>query len=88
VTAGDGARLLSLALLAGAVLVASIAFGAADLPLRTVIQALSGGGEEPARTIVLNLRLPRAVLALLVGGALGLAGAVFQALLRNPLAEP
>lgn len=87
-TAGDGARLLSLALLAGAVLVASIAFGAADLPVRTVIQALSGGGEEPARTIVLNLRLPRAVLALLVGGALGLAGAVFQALLRNPLAEP
>jgi iron complex transport system permease protein len=88
VTAGDGARLLSLALLAGAVLVASIAFGAADLPVRTVIDALSGGGEEPARTIVLNLRLPRAVLALLVGGALGLAGAVFQALLRNPLAEP
>ncbi len=81
-------RLASLLLLATAALVASIALGAADLPLRSVLDALSGGGEEPARTIVLNLRLPRAVLALLVGGGLGLAGAVFQALLRNPLAEP
>ncbi len=62
--------------------------GAAGLPAADVLQALSGGGDETARTIVLDLRLPRAVLAGLVGGALGLAGAVFQALLRNPLAEP
>src|SRR3989475_5796350 len=38
--------------------------------------------------IVRSLRLPRAVLALLVGGALGLAGASLQALVRNPLADP
>jgi iron complex transport system permease protein len=88
VTAQNGLRLLGLALLAAAALVASIAFGAADIPLSSVIETLAGGGTEPDRTIVLNLRLPRALLALLVGGALGLAGAVFQALLRNPLAEP
>ena len=87
-SARNAFRLLSLALLLAAALVASIAFGAAELPLRAVIDALSGGGEETTRTIVVNLRLPRAVLAILVGGALGLAGAVFQALLRNPLAEP
>ena len=43
---------------------------------------------ELARLIVTDLRLPRSVLALLVGGALGLSGAVLQGLTRNPLAEP
>ncbi len=81
-------RLTALAGLVGAVLVASIAFGAVRVPPGGLVAVLRGAGEEPARTIVLNLRLPRAVLALLVGGGLGLAGAVFQALLRNPLAEP
>ena len=46
------------------------------------------GGPELAATIFLELRLPRAVLALLVGGSLGLCGAALQGLLRNPLAEP
>jgi iron complex transport system permease protein len=48
------------------------------------------GGDVPAadRTIILELRLPRVLLALLVGAALSVAGVVFQALLRNPLAEP
>ena len=41
-----------------------------------------------ARLIVIDLRLPRTLLALLVGGALGLSGAVLQGLTRNPLAEP
>ncbi len=81
-------RLLFLAIVSIAVLLASVTIGAADLPLRGVFDALTGAGDETTRTIVLDLRLPRAVLALLVGGALGLAGAVFQALLRNPLAEP
>lgn len=46
-------------------------------------------GEEAARTfIILDLRLPRTLLAILVGGVLGLAGAVMQGYLRNPLADP
>lgn len=81
-------RLPLLALLTGAALVASIALGAAGLSLREVVDALLGGGDEAARAIVVQLRLPRAALAALVGAALALSGAVFQALLRNPLAEP
>lgn len=87
-TARNSLRLVALAVLSAALLIISIALGAADLPLSAVLDALRGAGEDPARAIVLNLRLPRATLAVLVGGSLGLAGAVFQALLRNPLAEP
>jgi len=81
-------RLLLLGLLLLATAILSIAVGAADLTPRMVLRALAGGGPETARTIVRDLRVPRAVLAILVGGGLALAGAVFQALLRNPLAEP
>lgn len=81
------AVLILVALLA-AMLLLSIALGAARLPLAAVLEGLTGGGDETTRAIVLQLRLPRAVLAALVGGALALSGAIFQALLRNPLAEP
>lgn len=66
----------------------SIRFGAVPLSSREAVRAFFGGGSATHRIIVVDLRLPRAVLALLVGGGLALAGAVFQALLRNPLAEP
>lgn len=66
----------------------SIGLGAAPIPPAEVLEALSGGGDGATRTIILDLRLPRMLLAVLVGGSLGLGGAVFQALLRNPLAEP
>jgi iron complex transport system permease protein len=46
------------------------------------------GHDSLARLIVDDIRLPRSLLALLVGGALGLSGAVLQGLTRNPLAEP
>jgi iron complex transport system permease protein len=46
------------------------------------------GGNDIATTIFAELRLPRALLGVLVGGSLGLCGAALQALLRNPLAEP
>jgi len=51
-------------------------------------EILLGGGDPLDRYFVLELRLPRVFLGLLVGAGLALAGAVFQALLRNPLAEP
>lgn len=59
-------------------LIASITLGPADVPLRQLFQS----------DIVWNLRAPRAVLAFLVGGSLGVAGAGLQALVRNPLADP
>lgn len=46
------------------------------------------GGSEAASIILVQIRLPRTVLALLIGAALGLAGAALQGYLRNPLAEP
>ena len=78
------------ALVAAAILamLVSVRFGAVGMGAGEVARALAGDGDPAAVTIVRDLRLPRAVLAALVGGALSLAGATFQALLRNPLAEP
>ena len=53
-----------------------------------VVQALAGEGTRAARLVVVEWRLPRVLLALIIGVALGLAGAVFQALTRNPLGSP
>lgn len=80
--------LLGLSLAAVLVVLASIRFGAVSLTTSEVFSILRGGGGATDRFIVLSLRLPRAALAILVGGGLALSGAVFQALLRNPLAEP
>ena len=66
----------------------SVRLGSVPLTTAEVVSALRGSGDEVHRMILLDLRLPRAVLGLLVGGGLALAGSVFQALLRNPLAEP
>jgi iron complex transport system permease protein len=69
-----------LGLLVVALFLVSVATGPAWWPWRL--------GEQVGWSIVLDLRLPRAVLGVLVGAALGLSGAVLQAWLRNPLAEP
>lgn len=69
------------------VLALSIAVGAKQLSLTEVLEGLT----DPAAasyTVVHELRLPRTVLGLLAGAALGLAGGVMQALTRNPLADP
>jgi len=49
---------------------------------------LEGGGTETERAIILSIRFPRAILAGLVGAGLSVSGAILQALLRNPLADP
>jgi iron complex transport system permease protein len=66
----------------------SLAVGPVSLPLETVPRVLIGQGNEVATIIVREIRLPRAILAVLIGGTLGLAGAALQGLLRNPLAAP
>jgi len=78
----------SLTALLAAAFAAELALGPAPLAMGEAFAALFGGGDELARVIVLELRLPRALLAALVGAALGLSGAGLQGLLRNPLAEP
>lgn len=67
---------------------ASLMVGSARLPLSTVWAALTSPGEGIDHLTVLSLRVPRTLLGLLVGAALGLAGALAQALTRNPLADP
>ena len=77
--------------LAAAVLaLAVVSIGTGDLPLSpaTVVSALLGGADPGAEFIVRELRLPRILCALLVGAALGLSGAIFQSLTRNPLGSP
>ena len=69
-------------------IVAGVRFGSVPLTTGEVLAALSGYGDPIPRDIVLGLRLPRVLLGVLVGGGLAIAGATFQALLRNPLAEP
>lgn len=81
-------RLALLLIVTAAAAVISIAVGAAPLSIGAVLDVLTGTGDAITRTIVLELRLPRVALAIVAGGALALSGAVFQALLRNPLAEP
>ncbi|MFL1898199.1 FecCD family ABC transporter permease [Streptomyces tauricus] len=71
-----------------AALVLSLTTGDFVVPLADVLATLAGGGDTGTQFVVLDLRLPRALLALLVGGCFGLSGAVFQGLLRNPLASP
>lgn len=65
----------------------ALAFGAIFYPPEILWGVLTGVGDDVDRTI-LGLRLGRVIAAGLVGGALGLAGAVLQRLLRNPLADP
>jgi iron complex transport system permease protein len=89
-----GARLAwlcgGLLLLLAAVALGSLLVGAAPVPPGAVFDLLSGRGpgQGTERTVVLSIRLPRIAAALLAGGALAVAGAGFQALTRNPLAEP
>lgn len=73
--------------LAGA-LALGIAVGPASLAPGEVWDALAGNAEPVVRDIVLHVRLPRVLLAAGVGASLATAGAAFQALLRNPLADP
>ena len=72
------AALFLLSLLAGRVWIAP----------SEALQGLFAGGSDLSEIIIFELRLPRAVLAVLIGASLGMAGAVLQGLTRNPLAEP
>ncbi|WP_233617589.1 MULTISPECIES: FecCD family ABC transporter permease [Actinomadura] len=82
-----GGLLLLLAVLLLTV-VASFAIGAESVPFRRVLPSVLSPDGTQHSLIVHELRLPRTVLGILVGISLGLAGAVMQALTRNPLAEP
>ena len=62
--------------------------GSVPLSLADVVQVFMGGGDEMARFVVLESRLPQLVTALLAGAALSVSGLVMQTLFANPLADP
>ncbi|WP_225730175.1 MULTISPECIES: iron chelate uptake ABC transporter family permease subunit [unclassified Nocardia] len=65
-----------------------ITTGRTHIPVGQVLDVLSGGGTRAQRFIIMDSRMPRALTALVVGAALGLAGAITQSILHNPLASP
>ena len=80
--------------LAAAVLILATGIGAVTISPRSVVQVFcnllrGGAGEEdPLFTIIWQIRFPRVLLSFLIGGSLAVAGAAFQGLLHNPLADP
>ncbi|MBV1860653.1 MAG: iron chelate uptake ABC transporter family permease subunit, partial [Nannocystaceae bacterium] len=81
--------LVAVALVLGVALWCSLVLGPGGVQHRDVTAVLLGRDVSPlARALVWDLRLPRSLLAMTIGAALGLAGAITQGLFRNPLAEP
>ena len=75
--------------LAAVLFVVDLSVGAVPIPIREVLAALTGSGNDPVTTkIILNIRLLKAVVALLAGAALAVSGLQMQTLFRNPLAGP
>lgn len=85
-----GALLLLCAVVMALVALLSLKSGAVAVTMPEFVGLLLGSPDADAfqRSVVLNLRLPRVLFALMAGGALAICGATMQALFRNPLAEP
>src|SRR5436309_15701312 len=80
----------ALILLAGSVMLGTVV-GAVHIPAHTVLGVLTGrhtAGFQSEGLILLQVRLPRVLTAGVIGGALSIAGVLFQGLFRNPMAEP
>lgn len=83
------ATFLALAALLAVTAALGVFLGGSALPARDIVDALlHPGGDGMAQTVVWQLRIPRVLRALVVGSSLAGCGVVFQAVLRNPLAEP
>jgi len=83
-----GSRWVALVALLALASIVALALGVIPLSPRALWLALNGDGDQTAATIVRTLRLPRTLLAMLVGAGLGISGAALQGALRNTLAEP
>ncbi|MEW4372509.1 FecCD family ABC transporter permease [Paenibacillus kandeliae] len=85
-------RRLLLAILLPALLVVvslySIAYGAISIPLSDLLAVVFGQQESVYRTIIMDLRLPRVLIGILVGACLAASGALLQGVMKNPLADP
>ena len=66
----------------------SVAIGAVDISISEILEALFGGKDTSNFRIIYHIRLPRTLVAMLVGAALAVSGIVLQGVMRNPLATP
>jgi len=80
--------LISLLLICCGLILLSLFIGSSWIHPSDVWDGLSGGASDPINTVIQSIRLPRAVLAALVGAGLGASGAALQGFTRNPLAAP
>ncbi|WP_172800043.1 FecCD family ABC transporter permease [Paenibacillus polymyxa] len=71
-----------------AVSVYGLAYGSVSIPLQEINQVLLHNDESTYRTILMDLRLPRVLVGLLVGACLAASGALLQGVMKNPLADP
>ena len=78
-----------LAVVFAAAFLAALRSGSVNIGFREIFYYLSGaGGQNDNSVIITGIRLPRIILALIVGGMLGVSGAILQAVLKNPLTDP
>ena len=83
-----GTVLRALLILLAAACLVSMAVGSAGYSVPEILRALFSEEKSAIKTIVINLRLPRIILAILIGASLAAAGALLQSVMRNPLADP
>lgn len=70
------------------IIILAIGIGSVRLSPAEVLQTLTGSGSEQWNTILWNIRIPRVILALIIGANLAVSGALLQAVMHNPLADP
>ena len=82
------AVMLILLVILAALCAVAVAVGSAGYSVPEILKQTFAEGTNPVKTIVLNLRLPRLLLAVLIGSSLSASGALLQSVMRNPLADP
>lgn len=80
--------MLLLLILLGIACLASIAVGSAGYSVKQIMEAVFAEEKSSIKTVVINLRLPRILLAIMIGSSLSAAGALLQSVMKNPLADP
>lgn len=79
--------ILGIILLVGGIAV-SISLGAKNIDINTILRSILSDGNDINSKIIRDVRIPRALAAVLVGGFLAVSGAIMQGITRNPIAEP
>lgn len=69
-------------------MILTIGIGSVNIPVKGIIDIFLGKGDEINRSIVMDMRLPRIILAVFVGASLSISGALLQSVMKNPLADP